>query len=340
MNMYKISGEFDGSVSHHIPVGRKAQIPSDSEESEYPSHWVLFFPDIVIDANKGCMWRLKLKLDTVRAEDTVSPLELPRYISFMLQRQGAKRVLLDTLIGWCHHHTIDLATLGTSFNKINREYRLYIDQQLAPSLALPVASTFSRVEDIQLQKPSKVILEQSDMYTNIFSPLFEEATKEDSEGSFTFKKIIAIIIEYLRSLEERQIPAQHFLHELLINILVRSEQFYQLHQLLQYHVIRDSKPLACLLLSLEAVYPPSFQLAMDMLCRLRTSDELITEILLSKGKVISAIIFAKSRNLERTIPPRKFLEAASCDGALKQNVLDWLKNQKLLTAKDAANFAK
>ena len=88
----------------------------------------------------------------------------------------------------------------------------------------------------------------------------------------------------MQSLEERQIPAQHFLHELLINLLVRSGQYYQLHQLLQYHIISDSKPLACLLLSLEAAYPAAFQLSMDMLSRLKTSQEEIVEILLSKKK--------------------------------------------------------
>ena len=58
---------------------------------------------------------------------------------------------------------------------------------------------------------------------------------------------------------------QHYLYELIINILVRNNCFYQLHQFLQYHVLADSKPLACLMLSLEHVYPPAHQLALDML---------------------------------------------------------------------------
>ena len=164
---------------------------------------------------------------------------------------------------------------------------------------------------------------------------------DEEEGTTSFKKVIAIVIEYLRSLEERQVPAQHFLHELLINLLVQSGQFYQLHQLLQYHIITDSKPLACLLLSLEAVYPAAFQLAMDMLSRLKTtSDEEITEILLSKGKVISALLYAKSRNLERHIPARKFLQAAQATGdeAVLKHSLNWLNDHKLMTSKDFHDF--
>ena len=60
-------------------------------------------------------------------------------------------------------------------------------------------------------------------------------------------------------------PIQHFLYELVINTLVHHNCFYQLHQFLQYHVLSDSKPIACLLLSLESCYPPAHQLALDML---------------------------------------------------------------------------
>ena len=330
-----LAGESDGTVSHHIPVGKSTRIPNaENSEAEYPTHWVIFAPDVVIDANLGFMWKLRLKLS--KADDSVSPLELPRLIGFLLQRQEAKRVLLDTLIEWCHHHTLDLTCIGSSFDRINREYRLYIDQQLAPNLALP-ASAFPRdpAPSQSSSQPSKVILDQSDIYTNIMSPLLEKATLDKT---VSLKKVIAILIEYLRSLEERQIPAQHFLHELLINLLVRSGQFYQLHQLLQYHIISDSKPLACLLLSLEAAYPASFQLAMDMLCRLKTSDEEITEILLSKGQVISALLL---NGQDKIIPARKYLEAAKATGddAVLRHCRHWLKEHKLLTAKDAHDYA-
>ena len=341
-----LSGEFDGAVSHHAPVGNHTRIlhPNNPEnttqEGEYPTHWVVFAPDIVIDANSGVMWKLKLKLNSVPIEDSVSPMELPRLISFLLQRQGAKRVLLDILMNWCEHHTIDLTCIGTSFDRINREYRLYIDQQLAPNLALP-ASGFAKesITTVIQTQPSKVILDQSDIYTNIMSPLLEKATLDKT---ISLKKVIAILIEYLRSLEERQIPAQHFLHELLINLLVRSGQFYQLHQLLQYHIISDSKPIACLLLSLEAAYPAAFQLAMDMLCRLKSSDEEITEILLSKGKVISALMLNNAGGKDKIIiPARKYLQEAQATGdeAVLRHCKNWLKEHKLLTAKDAHDYA-
>ena len=42
-------------------------------------------------------------------------------------------------------------------------------------------------------------------------------------------------------------------------------RLYQLHQLLQYQVITDSKPVACLLLSLASVYPSSQQVRFSVI---------------------------------------------------------------------------
>lgn len=46
---------------------------------------------------------------------------------------------------------------------------------------------------------------------------------------------------------------------------------------------------ACLLLSLESLYPAALQLSLDMLHRLNTAHEEIVEVLLSKKQVIPAM---------------------------------------------------
>ena len=98
----------------------------------------------------------------------------------------------------------------------------------------------------------------------------------------------------------------------MINLLVANERFYQLHQFLQYHVIRDSAHVACLLLSLESKYPPAFQLAIDMLKRLHTREQLI-EVLLLKSQVMNALRFARSDSSIK-LNPAQFLEAALQSG--------------------------
>ena len=56
--------------------------------------------------------------------------------------------------------------------------------------------------------------------------------------------------------------------------------------------------------------------------RLKTSGEEITEILLSKGKVISALLYANNQGMERQIPARKFLQVnvVTCLCGLTENL--------------------
>lgn len=65
---------------------------------------------------------------------------------------------------------------------------------------------------------------------------------------------------------------------------MRRGKYTSLHQLLQYGVVTDSKPLACLLLSLGNLHPAASQLALDMLARLKAKEEQ-QEVLLSQGQV-------------------------------------------------------
>ena len=78
---------------------------------------------------------------------------------------------------------------------------------------------------------------------------------------------------------------------MVINLLIHNNRFYQLHQFLQYHVIADSVPVACQLLSLEQRYPPAGQLALDMLKRLNSVPGSIIEVLLLRQQVIIYFFF-------------------------------------------------
>ena len=118
--------------------------------------------------------------------------------------------------------------------------------------------------------------------------------------------------EYLRSLNQHHLPVNHYIYELVINLLVSNERYYQLHQFLQYHVVRDSVHVACLLLSLEAKYPPAFQLAVDMLKRLETFEQIV-EVLLLKRQVITALRFIRT-DPNYKYSPAPFLETAISTG--------------------------
>jgi len=400
--------ESDGHILHHQPIGAPFKVTCASDRqlsgSSYPPNWVMLSPNIVIDAKLGVMWRLKNKLNLNQLKKSAVVVngvgqqqkksgsgksedfaDLPRLVSFLLQRDKAKMMLLDVMLDWCDWSSEDdddddltsLKAIGESFDLINRDYRSYLDNQIQSNLALStspfysttaaslrssagggatgggisssqscrdfsqysaaasasvggggVASaaggggTSSSASSSSFNSPSKrghlllakVILDQSDLYSYFFTPLLERACCNEKAAvkRGRIQRLISILLEYSRSLEEQHIPVQHFLNEVLVDLLVQNEAWYQLHQLLQYHVISDSKPLACLLLSLESVYPAAGQLALDMLTRLRNSAEEICEILLSKNRVLSALQYASDRGLIHTdsLKARKFLDAA------------------------------
>jgi len=198
----------------------------------------------------------------------------------------------------------NLEELAVVFDKINTVYRHKLLQNVKWQLASPVTTADSQVSESSLV--TRVVIDQSDMYTNVLSKLADYI--DEVSPPRNRKLAMWVLLEYMRSLTDHQIPIQHYLHELVINSLVLNKAYYQLHQLLQYFVVSDSKPLACLLLSLENLYPAAHQLALDMLQRLNTASQEITEVLLSKHQILPALRYAIESGNEDQLSSRKFLE--------------------------------
>ncbi|XP_037778967.1 regulator of MON1-CCZ1 complex-like isoform X3 [Penaeus monodon] len=328
----QLGGEVSGGVTsvYPITVPRSVQPFSLEEPSAVPSTtaqpilvpcelyaptWVVFQPDIVIDARLGCMWHLQLRLDCLaKVMEDKSQL-----VDSLLRRQQAKPLVLSVVREAVE--TGQLGALAQIFDKINAAYRQHLNSILQSQMGESVSAPASSATAPEIKG---VVIEQADIYSSVLAPLMEEAEKgetrlkEGGEGtsppSVSSKLVVGVVIEYIRSLGAVGVTVQHFLYELVINALVRSRQFYQLHQLLQYHVLADSKPLACLLLSLVSVYSAGKQLSLDMLCRLNTAHDEIIEVLLSQHQVIPALRYARSVGLAETVSARKFLEAAMICG--------------------------
>lgn len=306
-----------------IPMLPKATHEEDQFCELYASTWILFQPDVVIDAALGCLWYLNVKLDQV--------IHLfkskTRLIDFLLLRRDSKMTILTVCKQLLGPSTspAPLPVVARIFDRLNECYRVHVDQeqQQGPGAAGGAAQWFVDSEFHNSRKSldagssrlphahgsgayrrrGPVIVDQSDMYTHVLSVFVDS-------NDIPPKRLVAVLIDYIRSLNQQRIPVQHYLYEILINTLVHCNCFYQLHQLLQYHVISDSKPLACLMLSLECGYPPAHQLALDMLKRLGTANEEIVEVLLSKNQLLPALRFVRGIGAQDTISARKFLEAA------------------------------
>ncbi|RLW13349.1 hypothetical protein DV515_00000202 [Chloebia gouldiae] len=310
----KLKGEFDGSATIHqfvlpprsiqpyqIPVAGPASVTSQAPVpcKLYSSSWIVFQPDIIISASEGYLWSLQVKLEPV-----VNLLvDKGKLMDFLLQRKECKMVILSVCSQMLSEpERGSLSVIATVFDKLNYEYKKYLEAE--QSYTMVVETGLSRSNPL-LKRPvrTQAVIDQSDMYTHVLSVFTE---KKEAPHKFT----IAVLMEYIRSLNQFQIAVQHYLYELVIKTLVQHNLFYMLHQFLQYHVLSDSKPLACLLLSLESIYPPAHQLSLDMLKRLSTANDEIVEVLLSKHQVLAALRFIRGIGGHDSISARKFLDAA------------------------------
>lgn len=308
----KMPCETDGYISYHSPVVSRCPIkPFMLKVSSIPSHnavvnnevscelyspnWVVFQPNIIIDPMLGCLWYVILNNEPIT--DIISDKSL--LIDFLLLRCNSKPIILRV----CHDGVspssqLPLPTISKIFDKLNIIYKQYSDMQKVDS------SKSSSQNSLSLRNTA--IIDQSDIYTHVFT-IFESNKSNP-------KFVISVLLEYIRSLIQYQQSVQHFLCKLLINILVQNKLFYQLHQFLQYQILSDSKQLACLMLSLEGVYPPAYQLALDMLKRLQNTKEEIVEVLLSQKKILQALSFVRSCGGVDSLSAQKYLAAAKQTG--------------------------
>ncbi|CAB1349762.1 unnamed protein product [Coregonus sp. 'balchen'] len=263
---------------YRIPLTGPAAVPSQPPVpcELYSSSWSVFQPDIIISASEGYLWYLQVKLPP-----TVNLLQdKGKLLDFLLRRRDCKMVILSVCAQMLNGEDKgSLPVVATVFDKLNQVYKEYLEVEQTYTVAMesgPSRGSTARERPVRTQ----AVIDQSDMYTHVLSSFSE---KKDTSHKF----IIAVLMEYIRSLNQVQITVQHYLYELVIKMLVQHNLFYMLHQFLQYHVLSDSKPL-----------------------RLSTANDEIVEVLLSRQQVLGALRFIRSVGGHDNISARKFLDAA------------------------------
>ena len=123
--------------------------------------------------------------------------------------------------------------------------------------------------------------------------------------------LVTALTEYLHSQQQHALPLDVSAGTLLLTLLEEQGSYYQVHQLVQYHLVPDSTSLAARLLRLEPMHPPAAELALDMLKRLGPlgADGLMN-CLLERGQSLAACRFIRSQRL-LTYPPRPLFAAAA-----------------------------
>jgi hypothetical protein len=271
-------------VLDEFAIANDSSISAISPEL-YSSKWIFFQPNIIIEAQYGVIWHLKLNLTAVSNMMT----DKSSVVQLLLMRLGGKDIIFDVFKECMEPgRQANLSILAAMFDQLNHAYKV-----LGGS-----------ANDLISGRRYRNAVGQRELYTQVLVPF-------NDRKDMNYEYMVAVTVEYIRSLNKFEIPVEHFLFELVLLLLIENKCFYQLHQFLQYHVISDSKPLATLLLSRELVYSPATQLAMDMFKRLGTADSEIIDILLSRGQILSALRFVKSCDKVDTVSARVFLEAAA-----------------------------
>ncbi|KAL5236694.1 hypothetical protein ACI65C_004104 [Semiaphis heraclei] len=293
------------TISHYLPIldnlSIKRTVPREGG-GHYISHLyssicISFQPNIIIDAKLGYLWHFKLNLAAV----SKVIMDKCSLIDFLLLRPKSKDITLEVLQHMILQKRSNLIEIGNVFDHLNIVYKKHLNHHIMNTSPLP--NDYMIVAD-SLQ--CKVVIEQLDIYKHVFVKLVDKLENSKADKKFT----VSILVEYIRSLTDNKITIEHFLYELLINCLVINNMYFQLHQMVQYHIVIDSKPLACLLLSLESLYSPAYQMALDMLHRLNTAHEEIVEVLLSKKQVIPSMRYMSQHNMLDHSTYRKLTEIA------------------------------
>ncbi len=76
--------------------------------------------------------------------------------------------------------------------------------------------------------------------------------------------LYAVLLEYMRSLAVHRLEITSDLCQLAITVLVGLGEFTRLQQLAHFGVLSDVRALAPLLLDVEPIYPPAFDMALDL----------------------------------------------------------------------------
>lgn len=114
----------------------------------YSSNWILFQPNVIIDANAGCLWQLHIDLNLISSMIS-SPALL---VDFLLQRKNSQsnliRICREAISGqlWSENGHL-MGTISLLFNKFNQQLRR------------PGVSVSDNV----------VTLDQTDMYSKVFN---------------------------------------------------------------------------------------------------------------------------------------------------------------------------
>mmetsp|Transcript_5020 Transcript_5020/g.7450 ORF Transcript_5020/g.7450 Transcript_5020/m.7450 type:complete len:779 (+) Transcript_5020:23-2359(+) len=279
----------DQPISPPLPIKCSAKDPSIV--SLYSKNWEYCSDRFIIDHEKGHVYTLSCNFSS----RVISIRNKELRLNFFLGRtkpfdEESRLIILDEIRDWILYDDIDMRTLSKLFLLLNRHCKMIDD---------------IKSKGHQVKYP---YITPHDVYEHIFCVVFSRLSSDSSNSEkmqvvssspwskgpdeplmVSSRKLLIIVLRYIFIRLKHSMRVSHEYFLFLLEILVLNEDFALLHQLIQYKVIGDSLPIATHLRRLgEGVYPPAYQLSIDMLFRLEKYVE-ICEMYMEVGEVMKAI---------------------------------------------------
>ncbi|XP_057836704.2 uncharacterized protein LOC131046892 isoform X2 [Cryptomeria japonica] len=159
----------------------------------------------------------------------------------------------------------------------------------------------SVILDLDTPQTTSTMISPDEMFENVFAIVEEEMSGDPMY-------MVAIIVEYCRSVAVEKLKVPPGLHMLMVQLLARGERYAELGQFVSSKIVEPSKEVGMQLLEIGSCHLPTRKLGIDMLRQLSCHSEYVA-LLLQEGRFMEALRYIR-RNKVHSISPSLFLEAA------------------------------
>ena len=209
----------------------------DGAAVSYSPNWVVFLPNILVDARNGKMMAVTMKVSSSNLPDiqNLGDSELLRLVRFLLNRELGKAPLIQVLRASVAARR-SLATLQVHFHQARGDFdqityfkemfRAIVTaytchQQHVTASCLEISCSSRKASVVtpgqSLGFPPAVVLDQPDIFTQVLNTFTSTTEVPD-----TF--LLSVTVEYIHSLVLDNITPRQFVYELLINLCVKTNK--------------------------------------------------------------------------------------------------------------------
>uniref|UniRef100_A0A6G1SHH4 Uncharacterized protein C18orf8 n=1 Tax=Aceria tosichella TaxID=561515 RepID=A0A6G1SHH4_9ACAR len=266
----------------------------------YSLNWVFFQPNFIVDAKLGLLTTLELDLDSLHLVFKDSNL--------MLQFLARRRNLENVIVSKCKEIVCKAHKQATSFDNDDpcspiAEISSTFEQLAKLVISAPELPDSHKnnsksnqneyahrreVEEKQQQHQHRettktgiaASIYQEDIQREIFRELEDNrgsdnhslTSLDERQAAAHYHFVSSVLVEFVYVVRRHKKNVEFCIYEQLLRLLMRAGRHFQMVQMIRSEILKDSKQLACSLLSLKDQYHPAAQLGLDMLYRLTGGD--------------------------------------------------------------------